>query len=413
MNQPTLASDFAMRGPTAAGAPETAGCPCCGSSATQTLYRVPSVPVHSCILLNSAEEARRFPCRDLQIAFCHDCGFLFNEIFDEAAMSYAGNFEESRHFSDTFNLFAKTLARDIARKCRISGKHVLEIGCGKGEFLRQLCRVGGATSLGVDPGYHAGAGRGADDDEVQFIIDYFKPDGALNADVILCRHTLEHIAPVREFVRSIREGIDSRASPWIVFETPNAKRVLEEGAFWDMYYEHCSYFSPGAHARLFREQGFEVTDLTLEYGRQYIVQYARPTSGRTTPRLGLEEDLTEMQALAQGYPERVKRVQDAWRGLVTSESADGRTVVLWGGGSKGVSFLTTLGLDDEVAAVVDVNPYKRGKFMPGSAHRVVAPTELIHNPPDLVIVMNPMYVLEIRASLKAMNLHPDIIAVGV
>ena len=412
MNQLTLAPDFAVRSPGEASALKTDGCPCCGSSATQTLYHVPSIPVHSCILLNSAAEARRFPRRDLQIAFCRDCGFLFNEAFDEAAMSYAGNFEESQHFSDTFNFFAKTLAREIAMKCAISGKHVLEIGCGKGEFLRELCRVGGATGLGVDPGYRADAGRCADDDKVQFIVDYFKPDGALNADVVLCRHTLEHIASVREFIRTIRHGINAGASPWVVFETPDAKRVLEEGAFWDMYYEHCSYFSPGAHARLFREQGFDVTDLTLEYGRQYIVQYAKPAPARTSPRLGLEEDLTEMRALAEAYPERVKKVQEEWRDRVSSASADGRTVVLWGGGSKGVSFITTLGLDAEVAAVVDVNPYKQGKFMPGSAHRVIAPSDLIRDPPDLVIVINPIYLKEIRASLEAMNLHPEIVAVG-
>ncbi len=411
MNHPTLATEFTARSPVETGSVKAA-CPCCGGHATRTIYRVPSIPVHSCVLLNSAEEARAFPRRDLQIAFCSDCGFLFNELFDEEAVSYLGNFEESQHFSDTFNRFAKTLARDIAKKCATSGKHVLEIGCGKGEFLRELCRVGGATGLGVDPGYRADPGRGDEDDKVQFIVDYFKPDGALNADVILCRHTLEHIAPVQEFVAAIREGVGARADPWIVFETPDAKRVLEEGAFWDMYYEHCSYFNPGTHARLFREQGFDVTELTLEYGQQYIVQYARPAPGRTKPHLDLEGDLSDMLALAEAFPERVKSVQDEWRERVRATSADGRTVVIWGGGSKGVSFLTTLGLGAEVSAVVDVNPYKQGKFMPGSAHRVIAPGELLDNPPDLVVVMNPIYVPEVRTSLAQMNLRPDIAAVG-
>ncbi|TIL48222.1 MAG: methyltransferase, partial [Mesorhizobium sp.] len=63
-------------------------------------------------------------------------------------MGYSTNFEESQHFSSTFNSFAKGLAREIAQKCAIAGKHVLEIGCGKGEFLRELCISGGATGLG-------------------------------------------------------------------------------------------------------------------------------------------------------------------------------------------------------------------------------------------------------------------------
>lgn len=394
-------------------APKTTACPCCGSAATRTLYSVASIPVHSCILLDSPQDARAFPRRKLQLAFCEACGFAFNERFDEAAMEYAGNFEESQHFSETFSSFARQLAAEIAENCDVSGKHVLEIGCGKGEFLRELCRVGGATGVGIDPGYRADEGRNGDDDKVHFIPEYFKPGGDLNADMILCRHTLEHIAPVREFIASIREGVGSRTHPWVVFETPDAKRVFGEAAFWDIYYEHCSYFSPGAHARVFRQNGFDVTGLTLQYAGQYIIQYAKPIAGRSSPHLDLEDDLDEMRALAESFPKRVKSIQDYWRDRVAAAAAAGRRVILWGGGSKGVSFLTTLGLDAEVSAVVDVNPYKQGKFMPGTGHAVIAPDALAGAPPDLVIVMNPIYVPEITHALKQMDMEPEIEAVGV
>ncbi|VFU09330.1 2-polyprenyl-3-methyl-5-hydroxy-6-metoxy-1, 4-benzoquinol methylase [Methylocella tundrae] len=413
MNSPTFPTDFEGRKPDEADAAKAVPCPCCGGGSTTALYHVPSIPVHSCVLLNSAEEARAFPRRDLQLAFCDSCGFLFNQIFDEGVMSYSGNFEESQHFSDTFSAFAKELAREIAQACSAHGKHVLEIGCGKGEFLRELCRISSATGLGIDPGYRTDAGRDEEDDRVQFITDFYKPSGQFDADIILCRHTLEHIASVQKFVRSIREGIGSRTDPWVVFETPDAKRVLAEGAFWDIYYEHCSYFSPGAHARLFRAEGFDVTDLRLRYGDQYIVQYARPIStGLSRPHLDLEDDLAEMQGLAKSFPSRVRIVQDEWRERVRSASAEGKRIVVWGGGSKGVSFLTTLGLDTEISAVVDVNPYKQGKFMPGAGHRVIAPSALVAEPPDLVIVMNPIYVAEITKTLNALGLKPEISAVG-
>ncbi|WP_395665755.1 class I SAM-dependent methyltransferase [Methylocella sp.] len=386
-------------------------CPCCGSTRTQTIYRVAGVPVHSCVLLGSEDEAKAFPRRDLQIAFCDACGFLFNEIFDASAMSYAGDFEESQHFSDTFNAFARGLAGEIAQRCDVRGKEVLEIGCGKGEFLRELCRVGGATGVGVDPGYRADPGRGGDE-SVRFVVDYYRPERDFGGDVVLCRHTLEHIGPTREFVQAIRAGCEGRPDAEVVFETPDVRRVLEEGAFWDMYYEHCSYFSAGTHARLFRALGFDVHALAVEYGGQYIVQYARPAAGPTAPRLPLEDDLEAMRALARDYPARVAAVQDYWRNLVLSAVAGGRRVALWGGGSKAVSFLTTLGLADEISAVVDVNPYKQGRFMPGAGRRVGAPSELASNPPDVVIVMNPIYVPEITAALEAMGLRPSVVAVG-
>jgi SAM-dependent methyltransferase len=395
-----------------ASVPHKGACPSCGLTATRSFYRAPDIPVHSCVLLDSPAEARAFPRRSLQLAFCPACGFVFNEIFDEDVMHYSTGFEESQHFSETFNGFAKSLASEIAIKCSVAGKRILEIGCGKGEFLQELCRLGEATGLGIDPAYRADKGRGTDDKRVRFIVDIFRPDQDYGADVILCRHTLEHIAPVSDFIRSIREFVGSRNDIWVVFETPDVKRVLSEGAFWDIYYEHCSYFSPGTHARLFRQEGFDVTDLALLYDNQYIVQYAKLAAKHPSPPLSLEDDLAEMNKLAENFPSLVAKVQDEWRERVRKAYAAGRRVVLWGGGSKGVSFLTTLGLDQEIAAVVDVNPYKQGKFMPGTGHPVIAPKILAEAPPDLVIVMNRIYVDEIAASLKRMDLTPEIVAVG-
>src|SRR5918992_656338 len=119
-------------------------CPCCGAGVTRQLYEVLAVPVHSCILLSSRDEARSFARRDLRLAHCEACGFIFNFSFDEAVMRYSTDFEESQHFSGTFNSFAKALAGEIAKKCAVAGRHALEVGCGKGEFLRELCKQGAA-----------------------------------------------------------------------------------------------------------------------------------------------------------------------------------------------------------------------------------------------------------------------------
>jgi SAM-dependent methyltransferase len=383
----------------------------CGSSATQILYRVPAIPVHSCVLLSSAEAARTFPRADLELAFCNECGFAFNHVFDESVMRYSTDFEESQHFSDTFNTFARQLAKDIAVRCRIQGKCVLEIGCGKGEFLVELCEAGDATGIGIDPGYRADAGRVQKRGRVEFIVDFFGPKYArLPVDAVLCRHTLEHIAPVNEFVRAIREMIGGRNDVCVVFETPDFKRVLREAAFWDIYYEHCSYFSPGAHARLFRQQAFDVTHLELAYSDQYIIQYAKAARRKTAPRLALEGDLDEMQRLAESFPGRVAAMQEQWRARICGAWTAGRSVVLWGGGSKAVSFITTLGLGQEVAAAVDINPYKQGKFLPGTGHPVVSPQSLVKRPPDMVVVMNAIYSREVALTLNSFGLEPEILS---
>lgn len=399
--------------PMKANAAAPVRCPCCAEEVSTSIYRVSAIPVHSCILLDSAEEARAFPVRDLELAYCRACGFVFNCIFDESVMRYSTDFEESQHFSETFGSFAKQLAGQMAKKCSVAAKHVIDIGCGKGEFLRELCTLGGATGLGIDPGYREDEGRGTDDPRLQFIVDYFGPKyEELIADVVLCRHTLEHIAPVQEFARSIRRLVGTRSHTWVAFETPDAKRVLKEAAFWDVYYEHCSYFTAGSHARLFRQEGFEVTELELVYGGQYIVQYAKPASGRTQPTLPQEDDLAELEHLIESFPARVSDVQQKWRERIKEIHASGRRIVLWGGGSKAVSFLTTLGLSDEVQAAVDINPYKQGKYTPGTGHPVISPQTLSDQPPDFVIVMNAIYLSEVRRTLDALGLKPEMAAVG-
>ena len=84
--------------------------------------------------------------------------------------------------------------------------------------------------------------------------DFYGPRYShLQADYVCCRHTLEHIGPVRDFVSLVRETIGDRRHVNVFFELPDMERVLEHGVFWDIYYEHCTYFTRGSLARLFRE----------------------------------------------------------------------------------------------------------------------------------------------------------------
>jgi hypothetical protein len=83
--------------------------------------------------------------------------------------------------------------------------------------------------------------------------------------------------------------------------------------------------------------------------------------------------------------------------------------VIWGAGSKGVAFLSMLGLADEVAFAVDVNPAKHGMFMPGTGHEIVAPERLTEIRPGVVIVMNPVYADEIKQDLSRLGLDANVL----
>jgi hypothetical protein len=373
------------------------------------IYRLGAIPVQSCALLDSAAEARAFARHDLILLFCDDCGFIFNATFDGRLVDYASTTEESQHFSGTFNRFAKDLVAEIASAYDLNGKRTLEIGCGKGDFLQELVRQTGTIGLGVDPGFIPERLPGKTSHAIAFQREYFDPSTIKFApDFVVCRHTLEHIPEVSRFVEQIANLVGERTQVGILFETPDVRRVLAEGAFWDIYFEHCSYFSRGSHARLFRRAGLDLTRLYLAYNDQYIIQHAEPgTGGRPLPQ---EDDLAALRALAAEFPAKVAEIRAHWIDFLRSRTSAGRRVAIWGGGSKGVSFLTTNGFADEVAQVVDINPYKQGKFLPGTWHQVIGPEALKEAPPDVVIVMNPIYLPEVGAQLAEMELDVELVA---
>ena len=210
-------------------------------------------------------------------------------------------------------------------------------------------------------------------------------------------------------MRTLRSTIGSREGTLVLFELPNMQRVLDEAAFWDIYYEHCSYFTTGSLARLFRSTGFKLLELDLEYDNQYIVLAAVAadrSEGATYPR---EDDLPTTTAAVAIFQARFSEVRRHWLSVISDRRAAGQKIVVWGGGSKAVSFLTTLGLTNEIELVVDINPHKHGKFVPGTGHAVIGPNALPKHHPDCVILMNPVYEKEVREILQGLKISPDIL----
>ena len=378
-------------------------CPSCGSTGLESFHRQDRIPSHSCLLLADAAEARAYPQGSMRLAMCPACGFISNLAFDPSLSAYSSDYEETQGYSPQFQDFARSLARRWVERYQIRDKDVLEIGCGKGEFLALLCEAGGNRGVGIDPSAAPERLSTEAMGRLRFLKEYYgEHHFDIPADVIVCRHTLEHIAPTAEFMELVRRSIGNRDTV-VLFELPDVLRVLREVAFWDLYYEHCSYFTSASLARLFRRTGFEVIDLSLEFDGQYIVLEARPTRGRGTARLPVEESLDELREAVDGFRGGLRKKQEEWREELLRLKDDGKRAVIWGAGSKGVAFLTTLGIQDEVEFAVDINPHKHGMYMAGTGQRIVAPDFLVSYRPDLVILMNPVYRREVQRTLDQLD----------
>ena len=386
-------------------------CPSCGHGDLEVFHEQRGIPVHSVRLVATRDEALSFPRGDLRLGFCPVCGFITNTAYDPSLQDYGVSYEETQGFSPTFNAWANDLARRWVERHGLQGKDVLEIGSGKGEFLISMVEAGAGRGVGIDPSFVEERVSGPAADRITFIKDYYSERYAhLTGDAVVCRHTLEHIAPTGDFMGIVRRSLEGRDGTAVLFELPDVLRVLREVAFWDIYYEHCSYFTPGSLARLYRRTGFAVTDLALEYEGQYILIEGHPSSnGALSRRHELEESPEEVAEAVRSFRTRFAATRAGWRERLAAARADGRRTVIWGGGSKGVSFLTTLGLEHEIGYVVDVNPYKQDRYMAGTGHRVVAPEFLRDYRPDLVIAMNPIYLDEIGAQLASLGVDAELV----
>ncbi|MDJ0712833.1 MAG: class I SAM-dependent methyltransferase [Prochloraceae cyanobacterium] len=386
-------------------------CPNCSHKGLLLFYEVNKVPVHSCLMMPTKQEALDFPCGDVVLGFCDRCGFITNVEFDPKWSAYAPNYEDQQSFSPTFNKFALDLANSLIEKYDLHDKDIVEIGCSKGDFLMLLCELGNNRGTGIDPSAVVGRVKSKAADRVTFIQDYYSEKYAKYVgDFICCRHTLEHIHPTAEFISTVRRSIGDRLNTAVVFEIPDTVRVLKDLAFEDIYYEHCSYFTPGSLARLFRSCGFEVTDLYRAYGEQYLLIEAKPAANPSNKVHPLEESLEELTQDVKHFASQIGKKLEHWKQSLEQIQAQGKRCVVWGSGSKCVAFLTTLDTADKIEYVVDINPHRHGKFIPGVGKQIMPPEFLKEYKPDRVIVMNPIYCGEIQQMLTQMGVTTEVIS---
>jgi SAM-dependent methyltransferase len=376
----------------------------------RVFYSVDRAPAHSVLLMPAREQAINYPHGRIDLGFCSTCGFISNLSFDPGLHEYSSQYEETQGYSPTFNAFHRRLAEDLIERYGLRGKEVIEIGCGKGEFLSLLCEIGNNRGVGFDPSFVEGRAAGRIVDGIEFVKDFYSEKYAdYTADFVCCKMTLEHIQDTAGFISTVRRSIGERRDTVVLFQVPEVTRIFQEIAFWDIYYEHCSYFSEASLGRLFARCGFRVEKQWFDYGNQYLMIEARPgDAGDVRPALW---PVADVAASVATFEVQCARRLAYWKRLVSELRASGSRAVLWGGGSKAVAFLTTLGVTDEIPYAVDINPNKHGTYLAGSGQEIVAPEVLKQYKPELVILMNPMYRDEVGRSLAEMNVDADLVSV--
>jgi SAM-dependent methyltransferase len=325
-------------------------------------------------------------------------------------MRYRSGYETSLHFSPHFQTYAQQLAERLITQYDLHGKSIIEIGCGQGEFLSLLCADGRNQGVGFDPSYDSRNNGAEGTPSMTFVPDFYTDRHAdYAADLICCRHVLEHVESPRDFLFQVRRAIGERETI-VFFEVPNGLYTLRDLGIWDIIYEHCSYFSPASLSRLFEESGFKVIRLEETYGGQFLCLEAMPLHSLFPPPEDRADAIYAMESLVAEFTEEHNNKVRAWREHLGRLGENEKRIVVWGAGSKGVTFLNVLNLKKQIEYVVDVNPRKQGLFVPGTGQQIVQPEALESYRPNTVIVMNPLYSGEIQRMAIKMNIAAELVA---
>lgn len=366
-------------------------CPVCGNDQTNPSVSRSRIPILQNRVYDTREEALAAPSGKLTLCTCETCGFSYNGEFDDRLITYDEHYNNDVP-SPTFERYAEDVARLLIEKFDLTSGTVYDVGCGKGTFLRTLCRLApGIRGIGIDPSCHPETFQ-----NFTLIRDIFRPGSfADDTKLVILRHVLEHITQPVDFLTDL-----AAAAPGVPLyvEVPEVNWIFDNGAFWDFCYEHCNYFTAKSLRNAMLLAGYSDIQQSPAFGDQY--QWAIGTSSPaidSTLSGGLE-DVRRSDDYAHSEQKLMNRAGDVIE-------ADGATAV-WGMATKGVILSCLL---DGVTIGIDINPKKQDKYAPLSGVRVQSPAELLNHDIKTVLIMNGNYEREIRAEIEALNMSPNIV----
>jgi len=322
-------------------------CPVCQKHNPHLFFVRKQVPIHQNLVIASHKEAVSIPRGNLSIAICDKCGFAFNCEFDANIEHYGSHYDNGQEWSATFKEHTKSLKHYLLNEKSLRNKTILEIGCGQGEFIADLVRDANYKNKGIGLDPSYVGHSSVLNGQLQFYPVLFDADFKdVSFDVVIARHLIEHIADPMVLLAQIFECLKNAGGGRVFFETPCLEWILTNKVVWDFFHEHCSYFSASSLRTAFELTGLTVESVTHVFNNQYLW-------------------------LEASVPNKACSLIDC---------------------------------------VVDLNPNKQNRFIPGTGHPIVDFKQLTERGVRSAILMNPRYAEENQALLSATNMAVTLIA---
>lgn len=374
-------------------------CRHCGSPVHLQFLDLGSAPPSNSYL---TAEAMRAPEKwyPLKVMVCEACWLVQTEDYAHFSELFSADYAYFSSFSSSWLKHAETYVAQMAERYGLdSNSNVVEIAANDG-YLLQYVQQRGIPCLGVEP--TASTAKAAREKGIRIVESFFGVELAeqlvkdgFAADLTAANNVLAHVPDINDFVAGF--ALLLRPTGTATFEFPHLLRQVQESQFDTVYHEHFSYLSLTAVHRIFERNGLVVTDVEElpTHGGSLRVHAQRNDCPdlAVSPRVGEMLDREQSCGVTtpdfyQAFQEKAITVKNDLLSFLLEAKRSGKRVAAYGAAAKGNTLLNFAGVKpDLLEFVVDLNPAKQGKWLPGSRIPVVAENVLRESSPDYVLIL--------------------------
>ena len=349
--------------------------------------------------VDSAQLNRMEPFYPLHVYVCEHCFLVQLEEY----VSPESIFTEYAYFSsysDTWLQHAKEYTQMIVERFRLSGQsQVVEIASNDGYLLQYFVEKD-IPAFGIEPAKNVS--KVAIEKGIQTVVEFFGTRMARelakegkHADLLIGNNVLAQVPDLNDFVKGMKILLKSQGV--ITMEFPHLMRLIEKNQFDTIYHEHFSYFSFISVEKIFASHGltiFDVEELPTHGGSLRIYARHEEDTSKTISQRAIELRAREEKAKFNQlgpyftFAEKVKDTKRKLLEFLISSKREGKSIAGYGAPGKGNTLLNYCGIrTDFIDYTVDRNPYKQGKFLPGTHIPIFNPEKIRQTRPDYLLIL--------------------------